>query len=137
MADLINLFIDDVAIAVPKGTLIVDAAKQAGINIPVFCYHPKLEPVGMCRMCLVEVGTPQVDRATGQPVLDANGQPVIALDAETADGLHHARERGHGRPHETRKWSRTRSARCWNSCSPATRSIARSATRAASARCKT
>ena len=40
MADLINLFVDDVAVAVPKGTLIVDAAKRAGIDIPVFCYHP-------------------------------------------------------------------------------------------------
>ncbi len=56
MADLINLFIDDVAVSVPKGTLIVDAAKRAGIDIPVFCYHPKLKPVGMCRMCLVQVG---------------------------------------------------------------------------------
>jgi NADH-quinone oxidoreductase subunit G len=77
MADLINLLIDDVAIAVPKGTLIVDAAKQANINIPVFCYHPKLKPVGMCRMCLVQVGRVKIDRSTGQPVLDANDQPEI------------------------------------------------------------
>jgi NADH-quinone oxidoreductase subunit G len=78
MADLINLFIDDVAVAVPKGTLIVDAAKRAGIEIPVFCYHPKLKPVGMCRMCLVQVGRVKIDRGTGQPVLDASGQPEIA-----------------------------------------------------------
>jgi NADH-quinone oxidoreductase subunit G len=77
MADLINLLIDDVAITVPKGTLIVDAAKRANINIPVFCYHPKLKPVGMCRMCLVQVGRVKIDRGTGQPVLDANGQPEI------------------------------------------------------------
>ncbi len=78
MADLINLFIDDIAVAVPKGTLIVDAAKQAGIDIPVFCYHPKLKPVGMCRMCLVQVGRVKIDRGTGQPVLDAHGNPEIA-----------------------------------------------------------
>ena len=78
MADLINLFIDKVAVSVPKGTLIVDAAKRAGIDIPVFCYHPKLKPVGMCRMCLVQVGRVKIDRGTGQPVLDANGQPEIA-----------------------------------------------------------
>jgi NADH-quinone oxidoreductase subunit G len=77
MADLINLFIDDVAVSVPKGTLIVDAAKRANINIPVFCYHPKMNPVGMCRMCLVQVGRVKIDRGTGQPVLDANGQPEI------------------------------------------------------------
>ena len=78
MADVINLFINDVAVAVPKGTLIVDAAKRAGIDIPVFCYHPKLKPVGMCRMCLVQIGRVKIDRGTGQPVLDANGQPEIA-----------------------------------------------------------
>jgi NADH-quinone oxidoreductase subunit G len=78
MADLINLFIDDVVVSVPKGTLIVDAAKRAGIDIPVFCYHPKLKPVGMCRMCLVQVGRVKIDRGTGQPVLDANGNPEIA-----------------------------------------------------------
>ncbi|HSD85207.1 MAG TPA: 2Fe-2S iron-sulfur cluster-binding protein, partial [Anaerolineae bacterium] len=78
MADLINLFIDEVAVSVPKGTLIVDAAKRAGIDIPVFCYHPKLKPVGMCRMCLVQVGRVKIDRGTGQPVLDGNGNPEIA-----------------------------------------------------------
>ena len=44
----VTLSIDGVRVSVPKGTLIVDAAKQAGIEIPVFCYHPKLKPVGMC-----------------------------------------------------------------------------------------
>ncbi len=78
MADLINLFVDDKPIAVAKGTVIADAAKKASIDIPVFCYHPKLKPVGMCRMCLVEVGRRKIDRATGQPVLDANGHPDIA-----------------------------------------------------------
>jgi NADH-quinone oxidoreductase subunit G len=78
MADLINLFVDDVAVSVPKGTLIADAAKRAGIDIPVFCYHPKLKPVGMCRMCLVQVGRVKIDRGTGQPVVDANGKPEIA-----------------------------------------------------------
>ena len=55
MSDLVNLTIDGVALAVPKGTLVVDAAKKVDIDIPVFCYHPKLAPVGMCRMCLVEI----------------------------------------------------------------------------------
>ena len=74
----INLTIDGKPVSVPPGTVVADAAKKIGVNIPVFCYHPKLEPVGMCRMCLVEIGTPQVDRATRQPVLDADGLPVIA-----------------------------------------------------------
>jgi NADH-quinone oxidoreductase subunit G len=73
MAKTITLSIDNVKVSVPEGTLIVDAAKKAGIDIPVFCYHPKMEPVGMCRQCLVEIGRPMIDRATGQPVLEADG----------------------------------------------------------------
>jgi NADH-quinone oxidoreductase subunit G len=73
----VTLAIDGRQVTVPKGTLIVEAAKQVGIEIPVFCYHPKLESVGMCRMCLVIVGTPAVDRATGQPQLDDEGESVI------------------------------------------------------------
>jgi NADH-quinone oxidoreductase subunit G len=78
MADLVNLSIDGVAVAVPKGTLVVDAAKKIGNDIPVFCYHPKLKPVGMCRMCLVDVGTPKMDPATKQIVKDEQGNTVIA-----------------------------------------------------------
>ena len=78
MADLVNLTIDGLLVAVPKGTVIVDAAKKLNIDIPVFCYHPKLKPVGMCRMCLVEVGTPKVDPATKQVVKDDAGNAVIA-----------------------------------------------------------
>src|SRR5512144_1656526 len=74
---MVNLIIDDVPVTAPEGTLIVDAAKKVGIDIPVFCYHPKLEPVGMCRMCLVEIGRPATDRATGQPVLEADGSPKL------------------------------------------------------------
>jgi NADH-quinone oxidoreductase subunit G len=79
MAELVALTIDGIRASVPKGTLIVDAAKRAGVDIPVFCYHPKLTPAGMCRMCLVEVGRLQRDRVTGQPVLDEKGQPKVAF----------------------------------------------------------
>ncbi len=77
MGKMINLKIDDHAITVPEGMLIVDAAKKAEIDIPVFCYHPKMKPVGMCRMCLVDIGRPMIDRATGKPVLEADGAPRI------------------------------------------------------------
>ncbi|GAB4525425.1 MAG: NADH-quinone oxidoreductase subunit NuoG [Anaerolineales bacterium] len=74
---MVTLTIDDRQVTVPAGTLVVDAAKMAGIDIPVFCYHPKMEPVGMCRVCLVEVGRPVMDRASGQPVLETDGRPKI------------------------------------------------------------
>jgi len=77
MTKQVTLTIDGVQVTVPDGTLIVDAAKKAGIDIPVFCYHPKMEPAGMCRMCLVEIGRPMIDRGTGQPVLDEDGQPKM------------------------------------------------------------
>ncbi len=77
MAKMINLTIDGHSVTVPEGTLIVDAAKKIGIDIPVFCYHPKMEPVGMCRMCLVDIGRPVIDRASGQPVINADGTPKL------------------------------------------------------------
>ena len=81
MPKMISLTIDGRPVSVPEGTLIVNAAKQIGIDIPVFCYHPKMEPVGMCRQCLVEVGRPMIDRATGQPVME-NGKPKIQIGAK-------------------------------------------------------
>ena len=76
MSKQVTLTIDGKQVTVPEGTLVADAAKMAGIDIPVFCHHPKLEPVGMCRMCLVEIGRPMRDRATGQFVME-NGAPKI------------------------------------------------------------
>ena len=83
---MVTLTIDDVEVTVPEGTLVVDAAKMIGNDIPVFCYHPKMEPVGMCRMCLVDVGWPMTDRATGQPVLDADGKPQIQFGRTLVTG---------------------------------------------------
>ena len=86
MADLVNVYIDDKLVSVSKGMLVADAAKKVGIDIPVFCYHPKLEPVGMCRMCLVEVGRPKIDPGTRQPVAGADGQPEIAWGPKLETG---------------------------------------------------
>ena len=77
MAKQVTLTIDGRQVTVPEGMLIVDAAKMSNIDIPVFCYHPKMEPVGMCRMCLVEVGRPMMDRTTGKPIMDDKDQPKI------------------------------------------------------------
>lgn len=77
MSDLVTLTIDGNEVTVPSNTLVVDAAMTIGIEIPVFCYHPKMEPVGMCRMCLVGIGRPVRDRATGELVLEEDGSPQI------------------------------------------------------------
>ncbi|WP_156726447.1 NADH-quinone oxidoreductase subunit G [Streptomyces apocyni] len=53
--DLVSLTIDGAELSVPKGTLVIRAAEQLGIEIPRFCDHPLLEPAGACRQCIVEV----------------------------------------------------------------------------------
>ena len=75
MSNFVKIIVDNVEMEVPAGATVVDAAMRYGVKIPVFCHHPKLEPVGMCRMCLVRIGMPMIDRASGQPMLDAQGNP--------------------------------------------------------------
>ncbi len=69
-AEAVTLTIDGLEVSVPKGTLIIRAAETAGIDIPRFCDHPGLDPVGACRQCLVEVwmpGRPGPDGTPGEP----------------------------------------------------------------------
>src|SRR6201999_1939103 len=53
--ETVTVTIDTFEIAVPKGTLVIRAAELMGVQIPRFCDHPLLDPVGACRQCLVEV----------------------------------------------------------------------------------
>ena len=55
IVDLITVVIDGFEVSVPKGTLVIRAAEQLGIQIPRFCDHPLLDPVGACRQCLVDI----------------------------------------------------------------------------------
>jgi NADH-quinone oxidoreductase subunit G len=68
----VTLVVDGREVVAPEGTMLVDAAKGGDVEIPVFCYEPKLgEPVGACRMCLVEVeGIPKLQTACSTPVRD-------------------------------------------------------------------
>ncbi|MBE3598280.1 MAG: (2Fe-2S)-binding protein [Limnochordaceae bacterium] len=67
----LRVTIDGRTVEVPPGTLIVEAARRAGIPIPVFCYHPKLKPAGVCRMCLVKVEKmPKLVTACTTPVAE-------------------------------------------------------------------
>jgi NADH-quinone oxidoreductase subunit G len=70
-SDTVSLTINGTKVTAKKGTLLVEAAKQAGIDIPVFCYHEKLKPVGACRMCLVEIEKmPRLQTACTSPVAE-------------------------------------------------------------------
>ena len=54
MAD-VNITIDGKRVTVPAGTLLIEAAKSVGIEVPSFCYYPNLSLQGACRMCLVKI----------------------------------------------------------------------------------
>lgn len=69
--ELVNLTIDGQPVSVPKGTLVIEAARRVGVMIPHFCYHPKLKPDANCRMCLVEVEKmPKLQTACSTPVAE-------------------------------------------------------------------
>src|SRR5664280_1225234 len=80
--DLVNLTIDGVGVAVPKGTLVIRAAERIGIQIPRFCDHPLLEPVGACRQCLVEVATPGPDGS-----LRPMPKPMTSCTTTVSEGM--------------------------------------------------
>ena len=66
-SDEVTLTIDGVEVSVPKNTLVIRAAEQIGVQIPRFCDHPLLAPVGACRQCLVEVPDGGNGRAMPKP----------------------------------------------------------------------
>src|SRR6267154_1556751 len=71
MADLINLTIDGKAVTAPPGTLVINAVKQVGIEVPSFCYYDGLTLQAACRMCLVEVDkTPKLQVGCTLPVAE-------------------------------------------------------------------
>lgn len=74
---LISVNIDGIDVFCAPGANIIEVASSVGKEVPHYCYHPKLSVSGNCRMCLVEMGLPGKDRATGKPMLDANGKPMI------------------------------------------------------------
>src|SRR5437763_17158384 len=83
----VALTIDGKAVSVPAGTLLIEAAKQAGIEVPSFCYYPGLALQGACRMCLVSIEKmPKMQTACTTVV--ANGMVVHTEHDEVA----HARK---------------------------------------------
>jgi NADH-quinone oxidoreductase subunit G len=77
--ELITLTIDGVEVSVPKGTLVIRAAELIGVEIPRFCDHPLLAPVGACRQCLVEVP----DAGNGRPI----PKPQASCTLAVAEGM--------------------------------------------------
>jgi NADH-quinone oxidoreductase subunit G len=77
--DTVTLTIDGVQVSVPKGTLVIRAAEQVGVQIPRFCDHPLLAPVGACRQCLVDIP----DAGNGKPI----PKPQASCTITVAEGM--------------------------------------------------
>jgi len=77
--NLVSLTIDGVQVSVPKDTLVIRAAEQVGVQIPRFCDHPLLAPVGACRQCLVDV--PDAGNGRGFP------KPQASCTITVAEGM--------------------------------------------------
>ena len=88
-AQMVTLTIDDNEITVPEGTLVIRAAELMGIQIPRFCEHPLLDPVGACRQCIVEIEG-QRKPMTSCTVAATDGMVVrTQLSSEVADKAQH------------------------------------------------
>lgn len=84
----VTVTINDRAIAVPEGTLIIDAAQRMGLTVPHFCYHPRLKPIAACRLCLVEIaGMRGLQPSCATPVKDG-----MVVRSDTAPSLESHRE---------------------------------------------
>ncbi|UUW91732.1 NADH-quinone oxidoreductase subunit G [Pimelobacter simplex] len=77
--DLVTVTIDGIQVSVPKDTLVIRAAEQVGVQVPRFCDHPLLAPVGACRQCLVDV--PDAGNGRGFP------KPQASCTLPVAEGM--------------------------------------------------
>src|ERR671925_2036363 len=86
--ELVTVTVDGIDVQVPKGTGMVEAALWAGIEIPVFCYEPRLGPaIGACRMCLCEVeGMPKLQAACTMTAQDGMVVRTAQTSAKAAEG---------------------------------------------------
>ena len=81
----VTLTIEGVTVSVPRGTMILEAAKRAGVLIPHYCYHPGLPVAGVCRMCLVQLeGQPKLQIACATAVAEGQVVNVFAPQAVEA-----------------------------------------------------
>jgi NADH-quinone oxidoreductase subunit G len=78
-SDLVTLTIDGIEVSVPKDTLVIRAAEHIGVQIPRFCDHPLLDPVGACRQCMVDI--PDAGNGRGFP------KPQASCTLPVAEGM--------------------------------------------------
>ncbi|MEJ2384590.1 MAG: 2Fe-2S iron-sulfur cluster-binding protein, partial [Xanthomonadales bacterium] len=85
--DMVNIEVNGIPLQAPKGSMIIEATDKAGIEIPRFCYHPKLTIAANCRMCLVDVEKmPKPVPACATPVME--GMKVYTASKRALDAQH-------------------------------------------------
>ncbi|MSY45243.1 MAG: 2Fe-2S iron-sulfur cluster binding domain-containing protein, partial [Actinobacteria bacterium] len=86
---MVNVTIDGVEVQAPRGELLIKVAQDYGTYIPRFCYHERMKPVGMCRMCLVEVeGMRGLQISCATPVVEGMVVTTQSPDVKEAqDGV--------------------------------------------------
>ena len=82
--DGVPVTVNGVDILANKGELLIDAAERHGVYIPRFCYHPRMKPVGMCRMCLVEVDTGRGPGLQPSCMLNVSDGMVVETESDVA-----------------------------------------------------
>lgn len=74
---MVNVQIDGVWHQFPRGTRMIEACRSVKVEVPHYCYHPKLSAPGNCRMCLVQMGMPPRPAPGQEPTRDENGYEII------------------------------------------------------------
>ncbi len=84
MSEPVSITLNGRVVVAQPGELLIEAAEHAGVFIPRFCYHPRMEPVGVCRMCLVEVEGPRGSTLQPSCFVRVNDGMVVNTDSDKA-----------------------------------------------------
>ncbi len=87
-SEKVTITLDGRQVEVPAGELLIKAAEEAGTYIPHFCWHPRMKPVGMCRMCLVEVETPRGKMLTTSCTMPVADGMVVETESAVVKKAH-------------------------------------------------
>ena len=79
--ETVNITVNGTEFAAEQGELLIDACERAGVYIPRFCYHPRMSPVGMCRMCVVDVDTGRGPALSPSCMLTVSDGMVVDTDS--------------------------------------------------------
>jgi len=83
LTEKITFTVDGKELEGKQGQLLIEACEDSGVHIPRFCWHKRLDPVGMCRMCLVEIETPRGKALVPSCTTEVTEELVVETESET------------------------------------------------------